>query len=327
MGSTIQGLHHVTATVNDAQADVDFYTSMLGLRLVKKTVNFDNHHVYHFYYGNQRGEPGTLFTTFPYKDKGVPIGRKGAGQITATAFAVPPAALEQWRDRLALGKVPLAGSTGETRFGDEVLGFEDPSGLAIELVATGDDSRQPWVAFDLDPALAIRGLHSVTLTVTQAARSAAFLTEVLGYTVLSQEGRRTRLAAGSGGAGRVLDLLDDPEAPRAANGLGTVHHVAMAVETPLEQLAYRARLHELGVPVTEVLDRQYFQSIYFREPGGVLYEIATVGPGFLVDEPEQDLGTSLRLPSWEEPNRTAIEEGLPVLRAGTGRPTVRRGAG
>ncbi len=146
------------------------------------------------------------------------------------------------------------------------------------------------------------------------ARSAAFLTDVLGYTVVSHEGRRTRLAVGPGGPGRELDLLEVPEAVPAVNGLGTVHHVAMAVGTPVEQLWYRARLHELGVPVTDVLDRQYFQSIYFREPGGILYEIATLPPGFLVDEPVTGLGASLKLPPWEEPNRAIIEQGLPVLR-------------
>jgi len=313
MQPAIRGLHHVTATVNDAQADVDFYTGVLGLRLVKKTVNFDNHHVYHFYYGNRTGVPGTLFTTFPYKGKGVPTGSKGAGQITATAFSVPAGALPGWRARLAERGVTISRS-GDSRFGDEVLGFEDPSGLVIELIATPSDSREPWIGENIDPAIAIRGLHSVTLTVRDAARSSAFLTSVLGYSIVAEEARRTRLAAGSGGPGRLVDLLEIPDAPAAINGLGTVHHVAMGVETLEEQLSYRARIHEMGVRVTEVLDRQYFRSIYFREPGGVLYEIATIPPGFLVDEPVSELGTSLRLPPWEEPNRAVIEQGLPPLR-------------
>ena len=315
MSSRIVGLHHVTATVNDAQEDLDFYTRVLGLRLVKKTVNFDNHHVYHFYYGDEIGHPGTLFTTFPYKGKGVPAGRKGAGQITATAFSVPADSLKAWRERLLDLGIPLAGAGPEQRFGEFVLGFDDPSGLTIELVGTDRDDREPWTGSGLDRAMAIRGLHSVTLTIAVPSRSFELLTEVLGYRIEGNEFRRTRLGIGAGGAGggRSIDILEAPEAPSALNGLGTVHHVAMGVATPQEQLAYRNELLRLGVPVTEVYDRQYFQSIYFREPGGVLYEIDTIPPGFLVDEPRESLGTSLKLPPWEEENRALIEAGLPPV--------------
>jgi len=311
MDASIQGLHHVTATVGDAQQDLDFYGRVLGLRLVKQTVNFDNHHVFHFYYGNERGTPGTLMTTFPYKGKGVATGRKGAGQITATGFSVPEASLPGWRRRLAgLGVGVLDEGT---RFGERYLSVEDPSGLVIELIGAGSDERVPWRNPDVAPELAIRGVHSVSLTIGIPEPSIALLTGLLGYRVRGEEERRTRLEVGGGGPGRSLDILAAPEAPVALNGLGTVHHVAMAVATPAEQLAYRGRLVELGVPVTEVLDRQYFRSIYFREPGGVLYEIATVPPGFLVDEPLERLGTTLKLPPWEEPHRLAIEAGLPAI--------------
>jgi glyoxalase family protein len=307
----IQGLHHVTATVNDAQQDLDFYAGLLGLRLVKKTVNFDNHHVFHFYYGDRQGTPGTLMTTFPYKGKGVQAGRKGAGQITATGFSVPANSLAGWRERLARREVSVRDEG--CRFGEEFLAIEDPSGLAIELVATERDARAGWVAPDIPPGMAIRGVHSVTLTIGIPAPSFALLVEVLGYSILGEEASRTRLEVNGGGPGRTLDILAAPEEPVALNGLGTVHHVAMAVATPEAQRAYRTRLLELGVPVTEVLDRQYFQSIYFREPGGVLYEIATVPPGFLVDEELSALGAALKLPPWEEPHRTLIQAGLPAV--------------
>jgi glyoxalase family protein len=307
----IQGLHHVTATVNDAQQDLDFYTGLLGLRLVKKTVNFDNHHVFHFYYGDQRGTPGTLMTTFPYKGKGVQPGRKGAGQITATGFSVPVNSLDGWRERLGARDVSVRDEG--RRFGEDFVAFEDPSGLTVELIATDRDTRPGWTVPDLAPSLAIRGVHSVTLTIGIAEPSLALLVEVLGYSILGEEASRTRLEVNGGGPGRSIDLLAAPEAPVALNGLGTVHHVAMAVATPEEQLTYRAKLLRLGVAVTEVLDRQYFQSIYFREPGGVLYEIATVPPGFLVDEELTGLGEALKLPPWEEPHRKLIEAGLPTV--------------
>lgn len=316
MAARIEGLHHVTATVDDAQSDVDFYTSALGLRLVKKTVNFDNHHVYHFYYGDEVGTPGTLFTTFPYKGKGVPWGRKGRGQITATSFSVPRAALGEWRDRLK--ERGIHSRLGEDRFGGPTLGFEDAATLGIELVGTDGDQRSGWTAPGLDNSLAIRGLHSVTLSIGEPDGSVRFLTDVLGYSVTGVENGRTRLEVGEGGPGKTIDIVESPQAPGAINGLGTVHHVAMGVASGEVQLEFRERLVGLGVPVTPVLDRQYFQSIYFREPGGVLYEIATLGPGFLVDEPSRALGMALKLPPWEESNRAEIEAGLPVL-TGVGR--------
>jgi glyoxalase family protein len=308
MESTIRGLHHVTATVTDAQEDLDFYGRLLGLRLVKKTVNFDNSSVYHFYYGDERGTPGTLMTTFPYKGWNVPPGRKGAGQITATAFSVPADSLEAWRRRLAQAGVRYRDEG--LRHGEEVIAFEDPSGLTIELVASARDTRRPWLGGVVTEADAIRGLHGVQLSIRSPARTLQLLNEVLGFEVVDEDDAWTRLAVNGDAPGHTLDVLHTPDAPQAANGLGTVHHVALAVPDAEEQLRMRDELVRLGLNVTEVRDRQYFRSIYFREPGGVLYEIATIPPGFTVDEDVGQLGCGLMLPPWEEPKRAQIEAGL-----------------
>jgi len=306
----VRGLHHVTATVDDAQRDFDFYTKLLGLRLVKKTVNFDNHSVYHFYYGNESGTPGTIMTTFPYKDRGVRVGEKGAGQIRTTAFSVPRSSLDYWKTRLRERGVEPRDET--PRFGEDAISFSDPSGLVLELVGVPKDARTPW-AGDIDAAHAIRGIHSVAMPIAAPARTLQLMTDVLGFEVVNETPDRTRLAVNGDAPGRVIDVIHDSSAPRGVNGLGTVHHVAMAVGDPEEQLRIRAELLRWGAQVTEVLDRQYFRSIYFREPGGVLFEIATVPPGFTVDETLPCLGQDLKLPPWEEPHRADIEAVLPRL--------------
>jgi glyoxalase family protein len=307
----ILGLHHVTATVDDAQADIDFCTDALGLRLVKKTVNFDNHHVYHFYYGDAHGTPGTIWTTFPYRGYGVRRGTHGAGQITATSFSVPTASLDDWR-RLLQDRGVVARDAAP-RPGEEGLVFTDPSGLVFELIGNDADRRAPWTGGGVGSALAIRGLHSVTMAIAAPPRTIQFMTSMLGYEVAGRAGGRTGMAINGGGPGRTIDVVESGDAPQAVNGLGTVHHVAMAVETADDQLQMREALLSAGVNVTPVMDRCYFQSIYFREPGGVLFEIATMQPGFLVDEPETALGTTLKLPPWEERHRASIEAGLPEI--------------
>lgn len=304
----ILGLHHVTATVDDAQDDLDFCLGALGLRLVKKTVNFDNHHVYHFYYGNERGTPGTIWTTFPYKNRGVRVGMKGAGQVTVTSFSVPVGALGFWRTRL--GQRGIAVNDVEPRFGEPAIRFSDLSGLVFELVATERDDRTPWTADGIDPDAAIRGLHSVTMIVHDPRATLDLMTSMLGFTIVGESGRRIRTAAGGDHPGHFIDVAHDPEAPPMINGLGTVHHVAMAVATEEEQAHLRERLLAAGSRVTEVRDRCYFKSIYFREPGGVLFEVATLQPGFTVDEPLPELGRGLKLPPWEEPHRQDIEAHL-----------------
>jgi glyoxalase family protein len=307
----IRSLHHVTATVDGAQDDLDFFLEVLGLRLVKKTVNFDNPHVYHFYYGDERGTPGTLMTTFPYRDQGVRVGHHGAGQITATAFSVPAGSLAAWSSRLRQAGVAVH---EDERFGDELLTLRDPSGLVIELIANRRDGRPPWVASGFSAETAVRGLHGVTLSIREPRPTLALLTEILGYEVVGAAAARTRLAVGEDRPGHFVDVLHTPDAPPAKNGLGTVHHVAMAVDDDDAQLRLRAELVGRGLTVTEVRDRQYFRSIYFREPGGVLYEAATVPPGFTVDEELASLGQGLKLPPWEEPRRAQIETGLARVR-------------
>jgi len=304
----ILGLHHVTATVDDAQDDLDFCVGALGLRLVKKTVNFDNHHVYHFYYGDERGTPSTIWTTFPYKGHGVRVGTKGAGQVTVTSFSVPTGALAAWRKRL--GDLGIAVTDLAPRFDEPVVRFADRSGLTFELVATGRDARTPCVANRFDAGMSIRGLHSVTLVVRNAAKTIDLMTKVLGYSVIDRMNARTRLGVNGGGPGKTIDVAEHSEADVAINGLGTVHHVAMAIATAEEQLAIREELIRYGCKVTEVRDRCYFTSIYFREPGGVLFEIATMAPGFAIDEALPDLGRGLKLPPWEEPHRADIESTL-----------------
>ncbi|MFI5230341.1 MAG: ring-cleaving dioxygenase [Gemmatimonadales bacterium] len=308
----ILGLHHVTATVDDAQADLDFSAGALGLRMVKKTVNFDNHGVYHFYYGDERGTPGTIWTTFPYKGKNVVAGTKGVGQITVTSFSVPEGSLEFWKARLrARG---LAATDLPPRFGEESIVVTDPSGLAIELVGSRGDARAPWLSSGVSAHEAVRGLHSVSLSVRDPAQTIGLLHDLLGFDVVNEMDGRTRVGVNGGEAGKAFDIVRAPDAPQAKNGLGTVHHVAMAIASADDQLRLREELVRRGMQVTPVMDRQYFQSIYFREPGGVLLEVATTRPGFAVDEPVEELGRGLKLPPWEEPSRAEIEAALPPVR-------------
>ncbi len=307
----ILGLHHVTATVDDAQADLDFAAGTLGLRLVKKTVNFDNHGVYHFYYGDELGSPGTIWTTFPYKGRGVPVGRKGEGQIGVTSFSVPSGSLDYWRRRL--GERGVGVEDAPSRFGEEAIAFADPSGLAFELIGSGGDDRVPWTGGGISPDLAIRGLHGVTLVVGRPERTVELMTGMLGFEVVGETAGRMRLAVNGSQPGKFIELVHGTGAGPARNGLGTVHHVAMAIGGAQGQLELREELLALGHQVTEVRDRQYFRSIYFREPGGVLFEVATAGPGFSVDESPALLGCGLKLPPWEEVNRPAIEATLPAV--------------
>ncbi len=312
MAHHILGLHHVTATVDDAQDDLDFCVGALGLRLVKKTVNFDNHHVYHFYYGDEHGTPGTLWTTFPYKGHGVGARRRGAGQATTTSFSVPAGSLQFWRRRLAARGIAV--NDIEDRFGEAVIACADASGLEFELIANKHDRRAPWLVKGVERDSAIRGLHSVTMVVRSLEGTLDLMTSVLGYHVISEDGRRTRVGVHGGGPGKAIDIVVDPAASHGVNGLGTVHHVAMGVATAEAQLELRQELLDYGCRVTDVRDRCYFTSIYFREPGGVLFEVATAKPGFALDEALAALGTALKLPPWEEASRREIEAGLdPVV--------------
>lgn len=311
MIAPIPSLHHVTATVADASEDLRFYSGLLGLRLVKKTVNFEHHGVYHLYYGDEVGTPSTLMTTFPYAGQGVRVGTPGAGQITVVSFSVPVGALAFWRGRFAGAGVAVSDS-GD-RFGAAGLMVRDPSGVNIELVEADGDDRTPWIAGGVDPAAAIRGVHGVTLLVRRGEISVRFLTKVLGLEVVARSGNRTRVATLGGGPGSWLEVLESDRAPDAVDGMGTVHHVALAVEGDEEQTAFREELARLGFNPSPVRDRRYFRSIYFREPGGILYEIATLGPGFTLDEDRASLGSALKLPPAAEANRAQVEAALPPL--------------
>lgn len=304
----IKGLHHITATVNDAQEDYDFYTKLLGLRLVKETVNFDNDKVYHFYYANKIGSPSTVFTTFPYKGQGVRDGVTGAGQATHTAFSVPVSSIDFWKARLEKFGIAFL---EETSFELPLLNFKDPSGLVIQIVGSDTDGREPvWEYEEVSKAEAIRGIHHVNLLVHEKKPVHDFL-EAFGYAQKKEEGDRTLYEAGTGGAGNWLTVKTDPNASRGLNGLGTVHHVAHRVDSVEDSKKIKDYMQsEWNLNVTDVLDRKYFRSIYFRIPGGVLFEVATSGPGFLVDETVEDLGSALKLPDWQEPNRERIEANL-----------------
>ncbi len=306
------GLHHVTATVEDAAADYRFYTQTLGLRLVKKTVNFDFNQVYHFYYGNEHGEPGTIFTTFPYAGHGVRKGLPGPGQVIITGFTVPVGSLDFWRRRLETAG--FAASVGE-RFGRPTLRVVDPGGLTLELVE-GSDGRAPWTRGGVGAGEAITGIDHVVVSVADAAETARFLNGVLGFITVAEEGPYLRLTAGGDGPGHYLDLRHDPHEMEGKNGLGTVHHVAWRVTDDEALAAVRdLLLARPELKPTEFRDRKYFHSVYCRMPGGVLFEFATIPPGFTVDEPLDALGQRLQLPEWEEPNRAAIERVLPKVEA------------
>jgi glyoxalase family protein len=313
MSFPILGLHHVTATVDQAQADLDFCVDLLGLRLVKKTVNFDNHHVYHFYYGDERGTPGTLWTTFPYHGRSVRTGTKGAGQVTVTSFSVPRGSLDFWKARLRDRGTNVRDEA--PRFGEESVIATDPSGIAIELVANDRDGRDPWTESGVDPGRAVRGLHSVSLVVQSPERTVELMTGVLGFEKVNEMPGRIRMAVNGDAPGKTIDIIHHADAPRAANGIGTVHHVALAIASPDEQVRLRDELIGRGFDVTALMDRQYFRSIYFREPGGVLFEVATIEPGFTADEPLPCLGQDLKLPPWEEEHRGIIQAGLPAIRS------------
>jgi glyoxalase family protein len=306
MKPLIEGLHHVTALGTTAQRNVDFYTGVLGLRLVKKTINFDAPEVYHLYYGDEAGSPGTIMTFFPYGD--MPRGRKGPGQLTYTAFSIPQDALRFWMDRLIALGIPFEGPS--QRFSEMVLRLEDYDGMGVELVTAAADPRPGRASGSIPAEYAVRGFHSVTLHESLADPTVSLLAGTMQHQVIAQEGDRTRLSSGSGGPGAWIDVLHTPGAPRAFQGAGSVHHVAFNTASDATQLEIREALLSAGMQVTPVLDRNYFHSVYFREPGRILFEIATAPPGFTADEPLDSLGGSLKLPAWEEPNRSRIEAGL-----------------
>jgi glyoxalase family protein len=308
---TISGLHHVTAIAGEPQRNLNFYVGVLGLRLVKRTINFDDPGTYHLYFGDGQGTPGTILTFFPWP--GGWRGHRGSGEITATAFSIPDVSISYWRERLKEHDVVTA--IAAERFGDPVLRFVDPDGMPLELIASIPSIEvQAWAGSDVPLEHALRGFHSVSAALEGYERTAKLLTETLGYTLVGEEGNRFRFAAAhNAGAGKFIDLLCVPDGPRATGGAGSVHHIAFRAKDGAEQLVWREKIASLGYNVSPVMDRTYFRSIYFREPGGILFEIATDPPGFTADETLEDLGKNLRLPPWMENDRGEIEEFLPAL--------------
>lgn len=302
------GIHHVTSIASDPQQNVDFYTEVLGLRLVKKTVNFDDKYTYHLYYGDEVGTPGTILTFFPFEN-GHP-GSVGRGQTSATAFVIPKGSVEYWIDRLESHDIEV--DSTRTRFDETVVPLRDHDGQPLELVTDTTDI-EPWANGPVPAEHAIRGFHSVTLESLSPGQTGQVL-DTLGYELVEKTGDRTRYRA-SGDNAAIVDVRDRSDAPQGRQGVGTVHHVAFRAPDEKTQLEWREQLNNSGLRVTPQKDRQYFKSIYFREPGGVLFEIATDGPGFARDESEAELGTELKLPPWLENERERLEERLPEISA------------
>jgi predicted esterase/catechol 2,3-dioxygenase-like lactoylglutathione lyase family enzyme len=313
--SEVLGIHHVTAIASDPQRNLDFYAGVLGLRFVKRTVNFDDPQTYHFYYGDEAGTPGSIMTFFPWP--GARRGRQGSGQVAVTSFSVPPAAIGFWVERLLRHSVAYEGPSRRGSGGDveQVIAFRDPDGLMLEIVGNPDaETRPAWGgAAGIAPEQAIHGFHSVTLWVDRLAPTERVLTETLGFRGIGEVDSTRSYAAGSGGPGTRVKVREVGGFGRGAGGAGTVHHVAFAVADDDAQLSVRARVEAARLQPTPVIDRNYFHSVYFREPAGVLYEIATNPPGFTADEPLESLGESLKLPPQYEGIRAEIEAVLPRI--------------
>jgi glyoxalase family protein len=311
----IQGLHHVTAVTRDAQINVDFYRNVLGQRFVKRTVNFDSPDSYHFYFADEVGTPGSVLTFFVWQN--VKRGTHGNGETAAVAYNIPSGSIGFWQDYLSGKGVTV--HPVEQRFGMEVLSFDDPDGMSIELVASGSESDiKHWEAGPIPQGHALSGFHSVTLWLVEIEPTADLLINQMGYTFVGRESNRHRFTGGSGSLANTLDILHRPVQPEdmpdeAVFGGGSIHHIAFRIPTDEMQLEYQSALRAAGYGVTPVRDRSYFHSIYYREPGGVLFEIATEGPGFAIDEPVNVLGESLKLPEWFEPTRSGIEQSLPPI--------------
>lgn len=310
MENRILGLHHITAIASMAKPNVDFYTKVLGLRLLKKTVNFDDPGTYHLYYGDERGSAGTILTFFPYE--GSRRGKAGTGMATQIAYAVPEGSFDFWIRRFEEYKVEFGIPT--EKFGEPVLPFQDPDGLQFELVVPKkEDKRKAWKTEDIKENVATKGFHNVTLSLKSIHATADVLTEVLDYKLLEQNGNRYRYGTDAVDTAALIDLLEEPNGTRGFGGAGTNHHIAFRVKDEETLMEYRKKVAGYGLNITNKIDRNYFYSLYFREPGGVLFEIATDNPGFTVDEPLDQLGTHLLLPPQYEPNRERIESVLPKL--------------
>jgi len=311
MENKVLGLHHITAIAGDAKRNFDFYTKVLGLRFIKKTVNFDDPQTYHFYFGDYEGTPGTILTFFPW-GSAVRQGRRGAGMATEIGYSVPKGSLEWWKQRFEEKNV-IYNNIAE-KFSTRYLTFLDPDGLKLELVETDEtDSRKPFETEEVKANVATKGFYNVTLTLNDAKPTAAILTNVFDYKLIAQEGNRYRYATDAIATANIIDIVELPAENHGLGANGTVHHIAFRVKDDATQMALREKIEALGLHITPQIDRNYFHSLYFREPGGVLFEIATDNPGFTVDEPVEELGKNLKLPVQYEPQRKKIEAHLVPL--------------
>jgi glyoxalase family protein len=310
MEDRILGLHHVTAIAGLAQRNVDFYSKVLGLRMLKKTVNFDDPGTYHFYYGDETGSAGTILTFFPWE--GIRQGRKGAGMATEIGYAVPEGSFDFWMKRFDQYNVIY--NKPSEKFGEKYLSFLDPDGLKLELVIPKNaDNRKPWETNEVKAEVATRGFHNITLTLNNVKPTAEILTDIFGYKLLEQSGNRYRYITDAVDAANIIDLVELPNESRGNGAGGTVHHIAFRVKDEQTLMRYHEKIAAKGLNITNKIDRNYFYSLYFREPGGVLFEIATDNPGFMVDESLEELGTHLLLPPQYESRRSEIEAVLPKL--------------
>ncbi|WP_286967358.1 ring-cleaving dioxygenase [Flavobacterium sp. UBA4854] len=308
MENKILGLHHITAIAGDAKRNFDFYSKVLGLRFIKKTVNFDDPGTYHFYFGDEVGSAGTILTFFPW-GAGIQQGRKGSGMATEIGYSVPKGSLDFWQKRFEQYNV-IYNKPAE-KFGEKYLTFLDPDGLKLELIESKtEDNRKAWETDEVKADVATRGFHNITLTLNNIKPTAAVLTEIFGYKLIDQDVNRYRYATDAVENAAIVDLVELPEEKRGLNANGTVHHVAFRVKNDEILMKFREKIEEYGLQITPQIDRQYFHSLYFREPGGVLFEIATDNPGFTVDESLEELGQNLKLPAQYEPQRAAIEAHL-----------------
>lgn len=310
MENRILGLHHITAIAGDAKRNFDFYTRILGLRFIKKTVNFDDPHTYHFYFGDEAGSAGTILTFFPWGSE-IQQGRKGSGMATEIGYSIPEGSIDFWIKRFEDNNV-IYNKPAE-KFGEKYLTFLDPDGLKLELTEVSTDSRTPWETDEVKGAVATRGFHHITLTLKDKEATAYILTNVFGYQLVKNEGNRYRYATDAVTEASIIDIVEIPSENRGFNANGTVHHVAFRVKDDEALMEFRDKIVKMGLSITPQIDRNYFHSLYFREPGGVLFEIATENPGFTVDEPLAELGQNLKLPAQYESQRAEIENHLVKL--------------
>ena len=318
---TIRGIHHITAIAGNAQENLDFYVGVLGMRLVKRSVNQDDPGTYHLFFADAEGHPGTDLTFFPWAD--MPRGRKGAGLSVEVPLAVPSGSLDYWIDRLAQHSV----ETGpiETRFGERTLPFKDPHGMDLALAETTDERLfTEWPGSPVPPQYQVRGLHAARLWERDLNTTAHFLINALGFERLGEEDGWTRFGVHGGGSGKIAEIREVPQEQLGQWGVGSVHHIAWRTPDEQREMALRADVIAAGAHPTGLIDRFWFKSVYFREPGGVLFELATDGPGFGIDEKTENLGEKLILPPWLEPHRPAIEDALPPLTMPTTRPETKQ---